>query len=148
MSNSCCALPSWCCSDHSHSVKVAKPSFSQMSRHRLTETLSPNHWCACSCTITDMFEPPAQNSREYTGRVCVSMAKPKLARGATPPTASNGYGPHCLLSQDTTEAVRLKSCLAYRPAAPPFDATAVITGSPEPVLPYATSNCPTAMNAR
>ena len=35
------------------SMKVATPSLSQMSRHPCTETESPNHWCASSCTSSD-----------------------------------------------------------------------------------------------
>ena len=44
---------------HSHSAYDAKPSLSQISLHSLTETLSPYHWWASSCTITQMPSRPA-----------------------------------------------------------------------------------------
>ena len=38
-------------------MNVAEPSLSQMSRQFLTETESPNHWCASSCTTVPVAWP-------------------------------------------------------------------------------------------
>src|SRR2546430_6010645 len=93
-SNSSCAVPSPWVSDHIHSTYLAKPSLSQMLRQDATDTESPNHWWAFSCTMTYGFEPRRKNPPSYTGRVWVSSANPRtLAGTTTPPRASNGYGP-------------------------------------------------------
>lgn len=44
-------------SDQSHWLYRAKPSLTQMSFQPSTETLSPYHWCANSCTTTETLEP-------------------------------------------------------------------------------------------
>src|SRR3978361_861197 len=80
--------------------------------HCATETASPNHWWAFSCTITDVFAPLRKKADEYVGRVWVSSAYPITPGGATvPPRASNGYGPKIVLSQSVISAVR--STLAF-----------------------------------
>jgi len=52
-----------------HSEKRAKPSASQMSRHTDSVTLSPNHWCASSCTTVLWLGTPS-----YIGFVWDSSA--------------------------------------------------------------------------
>lgn len=50
-------MPSPSCSDHSHCAYRAKPSLIQMSFQPLTDTLSPYHWWASSCTTTEVLAP-------------------------------------------------------------------------------------------
>ena len=54
-------------SDQIHSDQVAKPSFSQMSGQTSSDTESPNHMCAISCTTV-----ASVGTRQYIGRVCDS----------------------------------------------------------------------------
>ena len=62
-----------------------------------TETESPNHWCASSCTTTYVLEPRRKKPAAYVGPGLVLQreAESSAAR-ATPPSASNGYGPKTL----------------------------------------------------
>ena len=45
--------PPWVSSQR-HSMNVAAPSLSQMSRHRRSATESPNHWWATSWTTSQV----------------------------------------------------------------------------------------------
>ena len=83
-SHFCASWPS-CASAYAASMKLAKPSLSQMSRQPCTATESPNHWCASSCTT--VFRPmPA----EYVGLVWFSREKPGWRLVVRPPVWPNG----------------------------------------------------------
>ena len=61
---------------------------------------------AFSCTTTYVLAARRQKPGPYTGRVCVSSAKPIPSTGpATPPCASNGYGPNSPLDPETAAAI-------------------------------------------
>jgi hypothetical protein len=87
---------------------------------------------------------------EYTGRVCVSRAKPSAPGGATtPPCASKGYGPKTPLSQSTTSAVRSTLALAASAKSGASSSEyALITCWPSTVVSRVISYCPIARNAR
>ena len=74
---------------------MAWASLSQTSDQRRGLTLSPNHWWASSCTITDSTYQsgswPAVNRRfSKSERVWVSSSKPVLASAISTPYASKG----------------------------------------------------------
>ena len=58
-----------------------------MSRQPLTETESPNHWCASSCAISPTLGPP---SAGYVGRVWFSSANVTGRLVTRPPIAEKG----------------------------------------------------------
>src|SRR5690606_16359104 len=128
-SNSSVTVSPPCASSHSHSAYVANPSLSQMSRHCRTVTLSPNHWCANSCTITQVpSAPPAKKAGPYTGRLWVSNANPtRWSASTTPPYAENGYGPNHCASRSAISPVRA-SCASI--PAGRLAWTATTTGRP------------------
>ncbi len=68
-------------------MNVAAPSLSQMSRQFSTETESPNHWCASSCTTVPVAWPEKAG---YVGRVWFSSAKPGSSPVVSPPVAEKG----------------------------------------------------------
>ncbi|MEK8109997.1 hypothetical protein NKG94_47900 [Micromonospora sp. M12] len=93
--------------------------------------------------------PRRQKPGPYTGRVCVSRAKPMPSTGpATPPCASNGYGPKMPLSQSTISPVRSMLARAAGPSAPSDVLYALITGWPLGVVSVTMSYWPMAMKAR
>src|SRR5262245_36385973 len=77
------------------SYHVAWPSLAQTSAHRLGATLSPNHWCASSCTMTGPYEVAGRLKlgAEYSDMVWVSSANPNDASPTREPYDENGYGP-------------------------------------------------------
>src|SRR5882757_2278572 len=119
-----------------------------MSLHRCTDTASPNHWWAFSCTITDRLAPARKKPRVYTGRVWFSSAKPKSTDGTTPPWASNGKAPNRVDSQASTSGVRSTLATAASWLAPMLAPYAVITGEPSGPVAERMSYLPMAMNVR
>src|SRR6478752_8656846 len=75
-----------CVSSQRHSKNVAAPSLSQMSDQNWSDTESPNHWCASSCTTVST----SRLAGEYVGRVWFSSAKPGSRLVTSPPTVENG----------------------------------------------------------
>ncbi len=68
-------------------MNCAKPSLSQMSRQLLTETESPNHWWASSCT-TSAGVAPGQRGVGRPGLVLQREATGRLV--TSPPVAEKG----------------------------------------------------------
>ena len=74
------------CSLHSHEENSAKPSLSQMSRHRSSVTASPYHWWASSWARVS-----SSGGRSKIGLVWVSSAYPTSFAGSTiAPAEENG----------------------------------------------------------
>ncbi|HEV7648203.1 MAG TPA: hypothetical protein VGP26_08585 [Actinophytocola sp.] len=74
-----------------------------MSLHSRSDTESPNHMCAISCTTASM--PTSDSvSAPYVGRVWFS--RPFWPDVIVPPIASNGYSPDTDDSYATISGVR------------------------------------------
>jgi hypothetical protein len=71
--------------------------------------LSPVHWWASSWTTTSSpLCCVEKNPGEYTGRVCVSRAKPTSMLSTTPPASRNGYGPKIVDRKEMISGCRAK----------------------------------------